>query len=1269
MSYCCRRVIPAALVTLLAISYSLWAQSDRGTITGIVSDQSGAVMAGVTVTATNPATGVSTATVSSQAGNYTIPLLKVGTYEVSAERDGFKKYVQGGILIEVGQTVSLEIHMQLGARTETVQVTAQVAQVQRDTSDRGTIISGRDVLELPIVGQGEQRNPGFFMILAPGVTGRGTSNGGTSRMMSTTVNGSQSASNEFQLDGALIGSAGEWAGDFRNIPFPQDAVGEFKVMTLLPPAEYGRTGQGITSFTLRSGTNQIHGSAYEFLRNDALDSRGFFRATVPVNKQNEFGVTVGGPVVIPKLYNGRDKTFFFGWYQGFRLAKQTGSSLDTLPTAAMRGGDLSNTLTSQSVGSDALGRPVFAGEIYDPATQRSVANGATDPVTGLVNNSGGAALLRDGFGFNKVTGLPIAGSANIIPSNRIDPIAAKIFSYFPNPTLPGQRFGYTNNWLVSNQSRQGTDQWGSKIDHSISDKNRISGEFIWSLNTIPTSSGRWPGAIGDGSTSHTQQDIARFSQDYIFTPTLVNHWTLGFNRWEGDSIALSGTGWPAQLGFKGVPQTGPGTVFPGLNIGGLGNTYGNGGQGYDATNVYTVDESLTWIKGRHTVKAGFGYIKMQQNDGGYGRQSGYLSFNGGLTGLAGPWYNDGCSPGVACPGMGAASFLLGLGSYGEADVYAAKNADRLGQYSAYVQDDFKVSSKLTLNLGLRYDLLLPVVNAYNQFSWMDPTLTNTTYGIKGAMAFATPSRRTAASTFTKGFGPRIGIAYALNEKTILRTGYGILYTTGGGERSNRGCCTQGGFNSTNNLGEDTSTGFTGLLPSFTLSEGWPASKFPSPPFIDQNYAIGGAPHPIFPGDGRPPDIQNWTLAVQRQLPGQILLDVAYVGTMGHHLVSRLNPTNQMPTKYLADPVTGGTSQANSPLYKSIADPAVQALSVVQAMPVDSSTGMHSPFNGFQTLMGGNATLGQALRPFPQYTQEANFQMRDMMEGVGNSSYHSLQINARKQFSQGLTFLVSYTWSKTLTDAESIFNEFSGFTQDAYNTRAEKALSINDYPNNLILSYEYQLPFGPGKKFANVGGPAGKVLGGWSIAGIQQYQSGRPNMIFTGGNPYAPYVGPNNFLMRPNVVPGVNKRSTAYLTGKFNPNGPTVKNNPSDPNPCNYTNCTDYGALLNGNAWTDPAWGSLGNASRSNGAIRLPGYLNEDISILKRTKINERVNVEFRADFLNVFNRTVLGPDSGGDQYDSVLQGTAVDWGVGGFGHLASQGNYPREIQFGLKITY
>src|SRR2546427_7922268 len=687
---------------------SLRAQSDRGTVTGVITDSSGASMRGVSVTATNTGTGLGTTVVSSSSGNYTIPLLPAGMYTVSAEQTGFKKFAQAGVIVEVGQTVSLDISMQVGSKTETVEVKGQVIQVEKDTTGRGAVVGGKDILDLPILGQGEQRNPGYFMTLVPGVTGRGVSYSGSPRMLNTTVNGSQSASNEFHLDGALIGSAGEWAGDFRNIPFPQDAVGEFKVITLLPPAEYGRTGQGITSFTLKSGTNQLHGSVYEYLRNEKLDAIPFFVNSNPpgcnaegkkvapfvkscrnINKQNEFGATIGGPVKIPGLYDGREKTFFFGWYQGFQLRKQPTQGLDTLPTPAMRGGDLSNILGPQiniaACGgpcTDALGRPIYEGEIYDPATQRSVAAGAVDPVTGLTNTTGSAALIRDAFGFDNVTGLAIPGSANIIPSGRIDPVAAKIFSYFPDPVLPGQRFGYTNNWLTARLSQQGTNQWGAKIDHSISEKDRISGEFIWSLNHNP-SGGIWPGAIGDGGISTTQQDVARFSQDYIFTPTLLNHWTLGFNRWSSSSISAAGTGWPATLGWKGVPQTGDGTVFPGLNIGGLGNTYGNGGQGYDDTNVYTFDESLSWTKGRHTVKTGFGYVKMQQNDGGFGRQSGYLTFNAGETSLAGPWYQDGCNAGSECPGFGAASFLLGLGSYGEADVYAARNADRMGQYSAY----------------------------------------------------------------------------------------------------------------------------------------------------------------------------------------------------------------------------------------------------------------------------------------------------------------------------------------------------------------------------------------------------------------------------------------------------------------------------------------------------------------------------------------------------------------------------------------------------------
>ena len=1010
-------------------------------------DPTGAVIVGAKVTATHTATKVVAETATTSSGKYTIPALRSGVYDVTVEQTGFKKAVLTGIPVEVGQTARVDASLQIGETSQAVEVTAEIVQVQKDTSDRGTVITGDQVLELPIVGVGEQRNPGYFMTLAPGVTGRGVSYSGSPRMLNTTVNGSQSASNEFQLDGSIVGSPSEWAGDFRNLPFPVDAIGEFKVLTLNPPAEYGRTGQGITSFTLRSGTNNLHGSVYEFFRNDALDARGFFAPTTPVNKQNEFGVTAGGPIK-------KDQTFFYGWYQGFRLRKASSNSTDTVPTAAMRGGNFSSILGAQ-VGTDALGRPVYSNQIFDPATQRTVAVGAVDPGTGLRNTTASSAILRDAFGFNPVTGLPGA-QANIIPSNRIDPVAAKIFSYFPDPVRPGSGVGgIAGNWLSTAHVKQDTNQWGGKIDHAISSGNRISGEVMGSRTFNPTV-GRYPSPIGEGSINSGRQYIARVSHDLVISPNVLNHLTAGYNRWATQGISEAGLGWPAQLGLKGVPQEGDGTVFPGLNIAGLGNTYGNGGHGYDVSNVYTFDDGLSWTKGKHSFKTGYSYIKMQQNDGGFGRQSGYLTFNCGGTSLPGTWYSDGCAAGSGNPGFGAASFLLGLVTSGEADVYAATNADRIGSHAVYFQDDFKVSPKLTLNMGLRWDFLRPTVSAHNQMSWMDPNATNPQYNIKGAVVFASDDRRTGAEEYKKAFGPRFGLAYAISDKTVLRSSYGILYSTTGAHRSHRGGGYLQGFNSVNLLGADASTGSPGLVPAFTLSAGWPSSRFPAPPFVSPSYGLTSAPRPIFPGAGRPADIQNWTLGIQRELPGTILLDVAYVGTKGTHLSSRLGTTNVMPTQHLG---------FGDLLFKQIGDPEVQALSIVRSMPVDPVTGVRSPFPGFQALYAasGGATLGQSLRPFPQYTREANFQMRDMMEGLGQSNYHAFQFQARKRFSHGLSFLTSYTWSKTLTNAESIFNEFSGFTQDYYNTAPEKALSLNDHPHNLVLSYQYELPFGPGKR--------------------------------------------------------------------------------------------------------------------------------------------------------------------------------------------------------------
>jgi len=498
MSYSLNRVALATCLLLLCTAGSLWAQSDRGTITGTVTDPSAATMAGVSVIATNSATGVSTRVSTGPSGNYTVPFLRVGAYEITAEQAGFKKFVQSGVTLEVGQTARVDIVMQLGDVKQTIQINAQAQLLQKDTSDRGTVVTSRDVEELPIVSQGEQRNPGFYMTLAPGVTGKGTATptaSGSGRQLNTTVNGSQSGSTEFHLDGAVIGQSYAMSGDFRQLNFPPDVVGEFNVMTLNPPAEYGQTGLGITSFTLKSGTNQFHGTAYEYLRNEKLDARGFFAPKTPLNKQNEFGITAGGPVIIPKLYNGKDKTFFYGWYSGFRLSREAGAnSLDTLPTAAMKGGDLSNLLGAQ-IGADALGRPVFTGEIYDPATTRTVPAGAVDPNTGVINAGASSAILRDAFGATAANGWR---PSNIIPSGRIDPVAAKMFAQFANPpACPSCLGGYINNWLTTYKNLAPANQWGAKVDHNIGDSHRLMGEYIW-WRSSPITGSKWPGAISEG---------------------------------------------------------------------------------------------------------------------------------------------------------------------------------------------------------------------------------------------------------------------------------------------------------------------------------------------------------------------------------------------------------------------------------------------------------------------------------------------------------------------------------------------------------------------------------------------------------------------------------------------------------------------------------------------------------------------------------------------------------------------------------------------------
>ena len=1203
-----RRIAVLSVMALVIGMGSLFAQSDRGTITGTVNDSSGARVAGAAVTITSAGTNISTKATSNTDGNYTFTNVQIGVYSITVEHPGFKKYSQQGISLTTGQTLGIDVVLQVGNVTETVQVTSEAPQLEAETTSLGTTATATLVQDLPLVSDGEMRNPGFFMVLDSSVSSRGASFGGgggfNDRSLSTTVAGAPSASAEFHVDGSILTTGEDVHADFRVIGFPQDAVQEFKLSTVGMPAELGHTGGGITAFTLKSGTNQLHGNAYDYLRNNALDARGFISPSTTPLHQNEFGGTVGGPIL-------KNKLFFYAWYDGFRIHTQASNSLATVPEQAFRQGNFAGFETQQ-------GMPVT---IYNPYS----------------NN--GLNVARTAFPGNVIN----------IP---LDTVGQAITSYIPAPSGPFASSQYSN-YLVQGAAGTQQDEGGGKINYQLSTKNTLTGSFSYSDESLAAAASPIAGPLSETAPGIYTLPVARLSDDYLVSPNIENHITLGFNRWNTGSPPFNQVagGWPAKLGYKGVPLSdGAMPIINGFD--GLGQ-FGGAGGNPSATifNNSDINESLSWIHGKHSFKFGMEYLKEEVNQYGSGRASGYLFTSNNFTANPlDPNYN------TSNAGSGFASFLLGQMDSGQTYIYYAPiMAARLGYWSGYAQDDWKISSKLTANIGVRWDRYEPSNDANNHESWMTPTITNPyAGGLAGAIQFATPGQRAGDYAQKFDFTPRIGLAYQLNSKTVVRASYGILTAPGPMSGSRSGHLIQG-FNIIQNLQSTNND----LTPTWTLAGGWPFASLPSAENLSAGTGIGTGVARVDPQDGHSPYMQQRVLQIERQLPSNILLKVAYTGNTGIHLQSRIDVNNEMApwdmSLTIPDPTNEGLGANGTGLLPAflepLTDPRVQALPIVKAMPVDPGTGNHSPFKGFEGVYGGGVQLGQALRPFPQYTE-----MIRLSEGDGTSDYNALKVDLDKRMSNGLTLLVSYTWEKTLTNAASEFNEFSGYDQNSYNARAQKGLSLNDYPQNLVLTYSYELPFGPGKKYLQTGGVAGRIVGGWKIAGVQNYQSGPPQ-IYTQGCTTGGFEGNGDngggFNCRPNIVPGVPQRNPAVTT-----KGQLLQTNIANP------------ALfqLTPNPMQHPGLGYqsyFGDAPPlMGGPLRRSAYFDEDISLVKKTQVNERINVEFRADFLNIFNRTVLGFGTGGDMYGSSLFNQAP-----GLGPIITQSNTPREIQFGLKINY
>ncbi len=1091
-------VLSLRLVAFTALALPMWAQQDLGSIGGRVTDPSKSVVANANVTITNQGTGVRIATVTNDAGNYAARSLPFGSYEIVAEAKGFRRSIRKDLALHIGQTITLDLTLELGSVDQAVEVTAAAPLVESGTSDLSTVVEARQVRDLPVAVNGNMRSPESFTMLAPGVDA------------ANNVNGAQERAKEVLVDGVM--STGPESGGVIFTYPSVEALGEFKLEASNFSAEYGHSGGGFEIFTTKSGNNQFHGSLFEYLRNDKFDARGFISPITPVNRQNEFGVAVGGPVLIPKLYNGKNKTFFYFVYDGFRYRAGATNNLLTLPTAAQRAGDFS-ALTK-------AGGPL---QVYDPASNRS---------------DGAGGFTRD----------PFPGAK--IPVARFSKVAAAILPYLPATTNSGT----TANYTAAGAAFYDRDVYSVKGDHVFNDRHRINVFAYWNSESSIAAS-FLEGALSPALNQQRPARWGRFNDDYQIKPTILNNFRVGYTRepqiW---FRTTSDQGLLQKIGLAGVNP--PGDIIPRIQF---ADTYQNWSdetknKGKQVNNTLQFADTLSIFRGNHSFKLGADMRWQQTNGADSAGQQGIFAFNSNETALP-------TAAGRGNSGNPFASFLLGAVDNSSYNGLFVVPGNRYRYTGLFFQDDWKVSRKLTLNLGLRWDYFSPREEHNTNIAGFDPALPNPGAGnIPGAIRFLgngpgrDNSRKSFADPDYKDFGPRIGFAYQVASNLVVRGGYGLSYGQG---NATAGLRASQNFIYGFNAAPSYASTDAGVTPAFSLDNGFP-TNWPRPPFINPTVQNGSSVNMIGLNDGRTPYFQNYQLSVQRSLPGQLALEVAYVGVKGTRLGTGLFNLNQVDPKYLA---LGAT------LTQSITSPAAV------------SAGIKAPYAGF------TGSVVQALRPFPQYLTVSNNSNPN-----GNSTYNSLQTKVTKRLSNGFSLLTAFTWSKSISDGQiSAGGGPSG--EDYYNRRLDKGLSVNDVPYIFAAGYTWELPFGKGKKMLSSGVGA-MILGGWQLNGIHQYQSGKPLQL-TANNSLPIFNG----LLRPNVVSG------AALTVDH-------------PDPL-------ANVWINKAAFTIPGSFQFGSAARSYNDLRAQAILNESFGLMRQIKIAERMSLTLRGEFFNLFNRTVF----------------------------------------------
>jgi hypothetical protein len=1124
---------------------SVLAQTDRGIISGSAVDSSGAIIPDAKVTATQIGTNATFDTVTTSSGDFTIPSLPVGQYRVRVERQGFKSFVANDVILTAGNTVSVRAVLQVGAVAETIEVTSSSSQVQTENAKTQTAVSQKLVDELPLVVGGAMRSAFDLALVAPQTNRpQGTPNQGNEADKAFSIGGGQAGAYGANLDGVTILTGRFNQVQWASVNTPSvDAITEFAVETSGFKAEYGRAQGGLITFTSKSGTNDFHGTAYEFLRNNAFDARRFFEDRKGIYKQNDFGWSAGGPVWIPKLYNGRNKTFFFASQEWFRNRVGAASNRFSVPTPEMFQGDFRNWV-------DGSGNRL---PIYDPTTTRP--------------NPNGAGFIRDAFPNNQ------------IPTGRFSDFSKAVIGQAAGLTpngggTPGTLAYVQNNYI--NNSGIALDPWSKwsvKLDHNFSSNDKVNFLFNDGLHERTPGAAGFPGLpypLNENRVYAQKSKVYRGTYTKILTPTIVNNFYVGLNYYRDSNRALTyDQGWKA----KGVCLKGAWNCdvsFPIITFSDY-NTWGPAALDGSDNNSRTFGNDLTFSKGRHTFKAGYLYEWVKY--GGFGQQKIAGQVAGDRRSTSVPGNNTIATGG----GNGFASFLLGEGYSG-----GTENERYIGQlyesHGMYFQDDWRVNNRLTLNLGLRYEFTRPPAEENDLFSNLDPTRPNPAAdNFPGALVFSgfgegRQNTRRLASGWYGGWGPRLGLAYQLNNKTVIRAGaartFGVVKAVTGSTH------TEGAFLNFNNSSLDN-----GVTPYFKVDAGLP--PYINPPSTNPSFSNGQGISYWDNDAVRLPQNYQYTLSLQRQVKSAVF-EASYNGTMGSNLVTSLKRLNQLPFSVLE-------RYGRDLLTSSITSPAAVA------------AGLRKPYPSFSN----NGSVAQALRPFPQY--------QDVTTGTalgdksGHSTYHSLVLKFDQRFSSGLSFNTSYVLSKLLTDSDSYDADNSA--ADHFNRRLEKSIGQYDQTHSYKFNYVYDLPFGKGKKFLNSGVGAW-VLGSWRLSGSHQYASGYPlsfgnstnYLVFNGRSPS--HITSYDGWIKSYSETGNWKGSDRY----FNP--PANYALDSNPNQAGVQQPLTY----------------LGNATRYNPKAREPWLLDESFSVAKSIPFGrEGMRVDFRWEIFNAFNRVRFGP--------------------------------------------